>query len=224
MAAFSLRRRLPRSSILWFLLAFGCAALAFVLVRDLATRAGGAPVTATVSVVVAARDLQAGWELTAGDVELAEMPMPAGPAALTAVADAIGRVTVTPLVTGEAVTATRLAEAGGPLVTSVPPGLLGVTLGVEALPNGLVPGDRIDVLATFTSARPYTTTVAEDVPVLRVPRGGDGAFDAGASEAQVLIVASPEVARQLVQADATGVLAIAVRGSDPVAVVAASGG
>lgn len=216
MPAFSLRRRVPRASILWALTSLGCAVLAFIVVRDLADRAARpGDRAATVPVVVAAGDLAPGHELTAEDLEMAELPSPAPPAGIVDVAEALGRVTVTPFLAGEPITVTRLAEDGGALVASVPPGALGVVLRVDALPDGLAPGDRVDVLATFTAARPYTTTVAEDVTVLQVPAPGQGPLGTGSGGTQVVVVASPEVARQLVQASATGTVAIAVRGYEP---------
>jgi Flp pilus assembly protein CpaB len=224
MGAFSLRRRIPRSAALWFVLAGVCAVTAFVLVRDLAARARSAGPTPTIAVVVAASDLPAGHELGTDDVELVEIPSPAPPAAVVDPSDVVGAVTVTPFRAGETVSMTRLATRGGPLVVEVPPGMLGVTLGVEALPDGLQPGDRIDVLATYTSARPYTTTVATDVPVLDMPGVGGGLAAAGTSGSRILVIASPEIARQLVQANATGTLAVAVRGYEPLPVATEVGG
>jgi Flp pilus assembly protein CpaB len=214
----SLRRRLPRATIVWLAVATGCAALAFGLVRDLAARAAEGGPAPTATVVVAARDVEAGHALEVDDLALAPVPLPEPPAALDDVSRAIGKVTVTPLLAGETVTATRLAEGGGSLAIDVPPGFLGVTLGVSAVPEGLVPGDRVDVLATFSSARPYTTTVADDVAVLRVPGQGSGAFGAAGGTERIVVVVAPEIARQLVHAGATGALAIAVRGYEPVPV------
>jgi Flp pilus assembly protein CpaB len=199
----------------WFLVALACAGLAFVSVRALAARAAASGPARTVPVVVAARDLEAGSLLAVDDLKLADVPDPAPPASLTDPSTAVGALAVTPFVAGEPVTSTRLAEPAGPLVARVPPGLLGVTVTARTVPEGLVAGDRVDVLATYTSARPYTTTVATDVTVLDVPSQGGGFATAGGGR-DVVLLASPEVARQLVQASATGVLAIAVRGYETV--------
>ena len=56
------RRRLPRSSLLFLLLAGTCSVAAFVLVRGEAATAGGGPAVAAgqqLTVLVAARDLSA---------------------------------------------------------------------------------------------------------------------------------------------------------------------
>lgn len=223
MARLSLRRRLPRAAAAWFAVAAACAGLAFVMVRDLSARAATGSPTPTVTIVVAAADLEAGTVLDADDLATTEVSEPAPIAALTDPSAAVGALAVTPFLAGEAMTNTRLAAPAGPLVARVPPGFLGVPVPVATLPGGLTPGDRVDVLATFTSARPYTTAVATDVAVLDVPAGSGSAFSAGEG-ATLLVLATPEVARQLVQASATGTLAVAVRGYEPVPVASGADG
>lgn len=198
-----------------FTLAGACALAAFVVVRGLAERAAsaGTPEAGTVSVVVAARDVAAGATLTAEDLTTGDVPAPAPVAALTDVTEAVGRVAVTPFLAGEPVSTTRLARDGGALTVSVPAGEVAVTLGVESVPDGLSAGDHVDVLATYTAARPYTSTVAGDLRVLTVERAEGGSFGAGPTAvARITFVTAPEVARALVGADATATLALAVRG------------
>lgn len=218
-----LRRRLPRAAVIWFVVAGGCAALAFVSVRDLAARAAAGEGVPTAPLVVVARDVVAGSLLGPDDLQVAEVVEPVPPGSLTDPAEAAGALAVTPFVAGEVVTRTRIAQPGSALAARIPPGFLGVTIAVGALPEGLSAGDRVDVLATFTSARPYTASVASDVPVLHVPSSSDAAFGAAAEGAEILVLASPEVARQLVQANATGALAVAVRGYEPLAVTSEDG-
>jgi Flp pilus assembly protein CpaB len=220
----SLRRRLPRAAVAWFVVAAVCATLAFVGVRDLARRAAAAAPAPTVGVVAATEDIPAGSVLD--EDLLAVMPVVApGPVgALTEPGSVVGALAVTSFAEGEPVTATRLAQPGGALVARVPPGLLGVPIPVAALPDGLASGDRVDVLATFTTARPYTSVVATDVTVLDVGGSGGGSLGTGGNAHQVLLLASPEVARQLVQAAATGSVAVAVRGYEPFAVAPESDG
>lgn len=216
MVRISLRRRLPRAAVAWFAVAGACAVLAFLAASDLAGRAAAASDPApTVRVVVVSGDVAAGTLIDGDDLETAAIPAPGPVGALTDPAQAIGSLAVTAFTAGEPVTGARLARPGGPLVAQVPPGLLGVPVAVAALPDGLRAGDRIDVFATFTSARPYTTTVATDVAVLDVADGTGGSFGAGGGGDRLVVLASPEVARQLVQAAATGALAVAVRGYEP---------
>lgn len=220
----SLRRRLPRAAVAWFVVASVCATLAYAAVRDLARRAAAAAPAPSVSIVATAEDIAAGSVLEADLLTVVDVPGPGPVGAFTDPGSVVGALAVTSFAEGEPVTAPRLAQSGGSLVARVPPGLLGVPVPVAALPDGLASGDRVDVLATFTTARPYTTVVATDVTVLDVGGSGGGSLGTGGNTHQVLVLASPEVARQLVQAAATGSVAVAVRGYQPLAVAPESDG
>jgi pilus assembly protein CpaB len=211
-SGFSLRRRTPTSSKVLWMLAATCAAISFALVRGEASRAAAAGDAPEIPVVVAAHDIDAGSSLGDGDLTVRSVPPAAELPATFATPDgAIGRVTVTSFLAGEPITSTRLAAVGGALASSLPPGAVAVTLGVDAAPDGLVAGDHVDVFATYAGARPYTTTVAEDVRVLAIA-GGDGAtFAVSERGTRITFTAAPEVARTLAGADASAVLAIALR-------------
>lgn len=211
----SLRRRLPRATVAWFAVAAMCGVLALVSVRDVARRAAIEDRAPTVTVVIAAGDIPAGTLVEADQLTAGPVAAPGPPGALTDPRSVTGALALTSFVEGEPVTSSRLARPAGPLVSRVPPGLLGVPIAVAALPEGLRAGDRVDVLATFTTARPYTTTVATDVAVLGVGAGGGAGPLTDGGDRGLLVLTSPEVARQLVQAAATGSLAIAVRGYEP---------
>jgi Flp pilus assembly protein CpaB len=208
---FSFRRRLPPSSKLLFLVALACAgSAAWIAVGQLpGGRADqGAP---PITVVAAARDIAAGTTVGAGDLTTMTVAADLVPAGVIHDADeAVGRVALTPFVTGEPVAASRLAAAAGPAAKRVPPGLVGVTLVPDAAPAALGAGDRVDVLATYTSARPYTTAVAEDALVLAVIQGS-GTFGEGGA-ATVTLMLDPYVAREVVRADVTAHVSLAVRG------------
>jgi pilus assembly protein CpaB len=208
---FSLRRRLPTSSKVLWLLAAVCAGISFLLVRGEASRAAasvGAPET---PVVVAARSIDAGSTIAADDLAVRSVPVAGLPATLSTPDAAVGRVAITSFVTGEPITATRLAPIGGALASSLPTGSRAVTLGVDAVPEGLVAGDHVDVFATYAGARPYTSTVAEDVRVLAIASEDGGAFATTEEGTKITFVATPEVARTLADADASAILALALR-------------
>ena len=85
----------------------------------------------------------------------------------------VGRVLVAPLQRGDLVTRTALVDDGG----VAPAQTLSFALPRTAAVAGtLRPGERIDVLATFsgTGVEPYTAYVARGVPLLRItaPDGG----------------------------------------------------
>jgi Flp pilus assembly protein CpaB len=212
---FSLRRKLPTSSIVTFVLAGTAGVSAFLLVQGATSHAQlNLGESSGTVVVVLAHDVAPGTALTDSDISLAEMIEPP-PTAFTDPSRAIGLVTVTPFVAGEAVTSTRMASGGGRLTVSVPPGLVGITLTVETAPEGLAAGDHVDILATYTTARPYTTMVAEGLRVLAVANGG-ATVDGRSESVRLTFATTPEIARSLVGADATAVLAAAVRGYEPV--------
>lgn len=91
------------------LLAAGLVAVAALLVfRGLQPAA-----MATVSIVVAAADLPAGYTIEPGDISLAQWPASfANGSAFTNSELAIGRVTSGPLVTGEPISASRIVSPG----------------------------------------------------------------------------------------------------------------
>ena len=87
--------------------------------------------------------------------------------------DLVGRVLVAPLQRGDLVTRTAVVDDGG----VAPAQTLSFALPRTAAVAGtLRPGERIDVLATFsgTGVEPYTAYVARGVPLLRItaPDGG----------------------------------------------------
>jgi hypothetical protein len=105
-------------------------------------------------------------------VELTE-PLTSRAIPVGEVDDLVGRVLVAPLQRGDLVTRTALVDDGG----VAPAQTLSFALPRTAAVAGtLRPGERIDVLATFsgTGVEPYTAYVARGVPLLRItaPDGG----------------------------------------------------
>jgi Flp pilus assembly protein CpaB len=95
-------------------------------------------------------------------------------------------VALVDLARGEAVTPTRLARVrAGPVASLIPEGLRAFAV-PSSLPAGtVVPGDLVDVLATFSSGQPHTETVVTGVQVLFVlgPSGLTATGSGGASGA-----------------------------------------
>jgi pilus assembly protein CpaB len=206
----SLRRKLPRSSIVWFIVAGGLALAAFAIVRGEAARAERArlAVGPAMQIVVAAHDLSAGTVLTPADVRLDEIPgIFAPPGAVTSVGDAVDLVSVATVTAGEPLVRSRLATSA--FATSVTPGNVVVTVAFASVPGGFSPADRVDAYATYAGARPYTTLVGEDLHVLAV--GDTTASSGGPSLTSVTLDVDGETARQLLQASASAVLGLAAR-------------
>jgi pilus assembly protein CpaB len=129
------------------------------------------------------------------------------PGAVTRVSEAAGRTMAADVAPGEVLTRTRLAGAGGPVASLVPPGLVAFPVTSTLPPGSVVAGDRVDVLATYPT-RPFAETVAEGVEVLGVARAGpSGEFGGPGS---VLLLVSPDVAGRLAHARSFAEIALAI--------------
>ena len=205
-----MRRRPPRASRVLLVLSVILAAGTTLALREHLARveARAALAGPGVTVVVAARDLPRGTLLTS--TVLREEALPARyrpPGALPGLDAAVGRPLAADVVAGEVVTAARLAPSGGPVASLVPAGLRAVAIAVPLPPESLVPGDRVDVLATFATARPYTDTVVQGAEVLGVL--GQSSTEVGTATTVVLLV-SPDVAERLAYARAFADLSVTV--------------
>lgn len=142
------------------------------------------PPPETVTVLVAARDLPSGTEVTADDVQSAEFLPGSTPSDLAD--DPVGRVLAAPLTAGEPVTDVRLV---GAQLTEDLPGLTAVPV---RLPDaGMVEllevGDRIDLVAADPQAG-GAQVVAADVLVLAIPRTDTEAAGASALPGRLVVV------------------------------------
>ncbi len=220
-----MRRRWSRSSKLYLATSVALALIVGVRIHAYteqaraATEALGRPI----SVLVAASRIPRGSTVSPDQVRLSSVPKTyAPPGALQSISQAAGRVALTVLAPGEAVTDTRLARVrAGPVASLVPPGLRAFAVPTSLPPATLQPGDRVDVLATFGSGQPYTETVVEGVEVLFVLTeaaggSGDGGLGldldaAGVSSGTTLIVlVAPEQQEELAFARAFASLEVAI--------------
>lgn len=159
-------------------------------------------------VVVAARDLERGAELAADDVAIREVPEAYAPVAAIASAEGVlGRVLASDVLAGEALTASRLAPPGGPVAALIPDGFRALPVTV-ALPGGtVVPGDHVDLLATYAAGRPHTETLLEGVEVLRVL---EAPSLEGVTAATLLLLVTPDAAERIAYAKAFADLSVTV--------------
>lgn len=212
-------RRWSSASKLFTLLAIACAAIAFTTVRGYERRleALRPDVGAPVPVVVAARDLERGAVLDAGALEVAQVPSRfSPPGAFAAAVEVEGRVLVTDVVAGEAVTATRLASADvGPVAALVPPGMRAFPLSVAVPARSVRAGDAVDVLATFGGRQPHTETVVSGVDVLSVVQQTGTALATDQAAVSLVVLVSPQDAERLAFASAFASLAVTFAPADP---------
>ena len=219
------RRKLPRSSLLWFTaagLAAGGAALA-AQSHIAGIEASRPDVGAPTPVVVATADLTRGATLDATSLGVVDLPstlLP--PGAVTSVDHATGRVLGADLAEGEVLTETRLARAGaGPVAALVPAGLRAFVLPTGPPAGSLRSGDEIDVFATYgaNAGRPYTETVASAVEVLDVIETDAPVTTSGGAPAgpPVVILADPLTVERLARASSLALLSIAIVGDGDLA-------
>lgn len=206
-----MRRVRPRASRVLFVLSLAVAGLATAALRSHLTRleaAAGAGGPAG-PVVVAARELGRGTVVEAAMLEVRTVPdrwRP--PGALASPDEAVGRVLAADVGAGEAITVSRLAPPGGPVATLVPAGLRAVPLTAPMPEGALVPGDRVDVLATYVAGQPHSETVVSGAEVLKV-LPASGLEDVGAATT-VLILVGPETAERLAYARSLADLSLAI--------------
>ena len=159
-------RRWSTASRLFAVLAVASGIAAFAIVRGYAARLEALrPVVGRpMPVVIAAADLTRGTSIGASMVRVAPLPsMLAPPGSFPDATELEGRVLLTDIAEGEAITRTRLAaRSAGPVAALVEPGLRAAVVDSGLPPGAVRPGDRVDVLATYGGERPHTETVASD--------------------------------------------------------------
>jgi pilus assembly protein CpaB len=223
------RRRRTRSSRLPLVMAGVLAVAAAFLSHIYLTQArvAGATSGPEVSVVAATVPVARGTRLVAAFLELARLPARyAPPGALRDISAAAGRVTLADLAPGEVVTQTRLARVrAGPVASLVPRGLRAFAVPTSLPPGALVPGDLVDVLATYAGAQPHAEVVVDGVEVLfALGPSGPGAesgglgLDLAAAGAQapttLILLVSPDQEERLAFARAFASLEVAIASAE----------
>lgn len=197
-----MRRKRPRASTALFALSIALAGLTTVTLRGHLARLEARAATPgdPVPVVVAARALHRGTVLLPEDLRQATMPGRfAPPGALGSPEEAVGAALAADMAAGEPLTATRLLRAG-PVAAQVPAGLRAMPLTVSLPPGSVVPGDRVDILATRVGT-PLAESVASGLEVLLVLRDAAPEGIGEAATTLVLLVA-PDTAARLARARA----------------------
>jgi pilus assembly protein CpaB len=188
--------------------------LGAALVAGRALKAPKAVHAATeVGVVVAARDIDAGTQVSSEDLTTVKYPVKDVPAeAFTEMSQAVGRITVVPLLKGQLGSEKLLASKDSPagLQALVPTGMRAITMEVSefsGLAGMVTPGSRVDVIAMLRDDRYKETaaqTIVQDIPVLAVGRSLGTAANASADKSapppiptSVTLLATPKQAQAL---------------------------
>jgi pilus assembly protein CpaB len=208
-------RRWSTASRLFALLAVASGIAAFAIVRGYASQLEALrPVVGQpMPVVIAAADLARGTSIGASMVRVAPLPsMLAPPGSFPDATELEGRVLLTDVAAGEAITRTRLAaRSAGPVAALVEPGLRAAVVDSGLPPGAVRPGDRVDVLATYGGERPHTETVASGLEVLRVmDPSPSGTVGSGSETPSLVLLVSPLDAERLAYAKAFADLDVSI--------------
>jgi pilus assembly protein CpaB len=212
-------RRWSTASRLFALLAVASGIAAFAIVRGYAARleALRPVVGAPIPVVIAAADLTRGTSIGGSMVRVAPVYSTlAPPGSFPDAAELEGRVLLTDIAEGEAITRTRLAaRSAGPVAALVEPGLRAAVVDSGFPPGAVRPGDRVDVLATYGGERPHTETVASGLEVLRVMAPSlSGAVGSDSEAPSLVLLVSPLDAERLAYAKAFADLTVSIAPAD----------
>ena len=177
----------------------------------------------TKPVVVAAADLQIGAELRREDLRIIEWPANGAPKETFATVDElIGRGLIMPVIENEPVMPMKLApkEAGAGLPPVIPAGLRAVSVRVNeviGVAGYVLPGTKVDVLATMSPTREQTDVTSKvvltNVQVLaagtKIEQSADGGKPMPVSVVTLLV--TPPEAERLTLATTEGKIQLALR-------------
>ena len=197
-------------------------------------RAAQAAPIEIVEVLVAARDMKVGTVVEPEDVERVRWPRDAVPAGYsTDPSEVVGRGLLTPLSAHEPLLSGKLArkEAGGGLAITIPEGHRAMSVKVDdviSVAGFVVPGSRVDVLATLDQAarlrEPTTRVILQNVPVAaadqQVQKDPQGE---PVTVSVVTLVVTPEQGEKLALVASKGTIQLALRNSLDLAEVETAG-
>ena len=179
--------------------------------------------TPTQAVVVAAADLQLGAELKKEDVTVVQFPAGKTPDGTFAKPEEVlGRGVIVPIVKNEPILKAKLAskEAGSGLPPVIPEGMRAVSVRVNevvGVAGYVLPGNRVDVLATASPTDQHSDTtskvVLSNVQVLtagtRMEQGQDQSKPVQVTVVTLLVY--PDQAERLALASTEGKIQLALR-------------
>jgi Flp pilus assembly protein CpaB len=173
------------------------AALAAAAAVAAGLQAAAEPVPPKTLVLAAARDLPSGSVISSSDLDLVEFDPASVPTGTVSAAEAVGRTTAAPVRAGEPLTDVRLV-AGSMLAAY--PGMVAapVRIGDAGAVDLLRVGDRIDVLAADPAGSAEADVVADDAPVIALPR--QSRSSSGAQPGGLVVLAIPHKTAQTIAA------------------------
>ena len=213
-----------RQAVMFLILALAAGGLAAILasriLRTPPAIAESAP--ASVTVVVAARDMNVGTLLDEDDVSLVDWPAGAVPVGYsTSAAEVVGRGLLLPVSANEPLLSVKLAnpEFGGGMHIIIPEGSRAMSVRVDdvvGVAGFVLPGTRVDVVVTMDRAagqdEPATRLVLQNLQVISAGQSLERNPDGEPEQVPVVtLVVNPEEAEQLALAHSNGRLQLALR-------------
>lgn len=199
----------------------GIALLAVAAIGYVAVAAGSR--NRSSEVVVAARNLPAGSRLTAGDLRLVKLSAAQSSLAqfvpASAEASLLGRHLAAPVLAGLPLGRASVAATGaGPAAFTL------TVPGQHALGGSLVAGDRVSVLATFTSQTGGATArvIARNLVVLSVGQPPTGIEQASVTVPVTVALPNPSLASELALANSVGKIDLLRDGGNTTAAIPAA--
>jgi pilus assembly protein CpaB len=174
------------------------------------------------SVVLAARALPIGTQITERDVKVVAWPADSlVPGALTSLADVVNRGLLAAVLENEPITANKLAAAntGAGLPPAIPHGMRAISVRVNdviGVAGFVIPGSRVDLVVTIRrEGDSMARTVASNVQVLtegtRQEQEKPAADDKADSTTVVTLMVTPEDAERIALAQSEGQIMLVLR-------------
>jgi pilus assembly protein CpaB len=185
--------------------------------------AAAAVAAGTTPVVVAAQPVARGMTLQPQLLKLVRYPAEAvPPGAFTSMAQAVqgGRLVLRDVALNEPVLASRVTQPGGNLnlSTSLSPGMRAVTVrsnDVAGVAGFVLPGDRVDVMATRTTGNDshstLTQVLAQNIKVLGVDQVASENADKPIVAKAITVEVTPDQAQIITLAQSVGAISLALR-------------
>ncbi len=175
--------------------------------------------SATVPLVVAAKDITFGTKLGPQDLKLAEFPADAVPtAAYSAIDSVVGQTTKVFLVQGEPILASKLSSIGGGLSVRIPESMRASSVNVNevsGVSGFILPGDRVDVIVTIDrvgdSRSSVAKTILQDVEILAAGIKTESKNDKPMDVQSVTLLVDPKGAEDLALAIHEGTIHLVLR-------------
>ncbi|MBI5710589.1 MAG: Flp pilus assembly protein CpaB [Candidatus Eisenbacteria bacterium] len=200
-------------------LGLAAAAVGYLGLNSLASRAATSGSRNLRDVVVTATDLTFGVKLEKTMLRVVRYPKESVPMGAFSTVDSVaGQTTKVFLSAREPVTATKLSSRGGGLSMLVRPNMRAVSVEVNQVSgvSGFVlPGDRVDVLVTVNRVQDieeaFTNTILQNTEVLAAGQKTAQQDNKPITVQAVTLLVSPRGAEQLAHAQLQGVLTLVLR-------------